>query len=45
MPGETDEEPNTLVIAHRLSTIREADRILVVKDGRIAESGRHEKAH
>jgi ABC-type multidrug transport system fused ATPase/permease subunit len=33
----------TLVIAHRLSTIREADRILVVKDGRIAESGRHEE--
>ncbi len=32
----------TLVIAHRLSTIREADRILVIKDGRIAESGRHE---
>jgi ABC-type multidrug transport system fused ATPase/permease subunit len=33
----------TLVIAHRLSTIREADRILVIKDGRIAESGRHEE--
>ena len=33
----------TLVIAHRLSTIREADRILVIKDGHIAESGRHEE--
>jgi ATP-binding cassette subfamily B protein len=32
----------SLVIAHRLSTIREADEILVVHDGRIAERGRHE---
>ncbi len=30
-----------LVIAHRLSTIREADRILVVSEGRIAEEGTH----
>ncbi len=29
------------VIAHRLSTIRNADLILVVKDGRIAEQGNH----
>jgi ATP-binding cassette subfamily B protein/subfamily B ATP-binding cassette protein MsbA len=29
----------TLVIAHRLSTVRRADRILVLKDGVIAESG------
>ncbi|WP_214111129.1 ABC transporter ATP-binding protein [Acrocarpospora catenulata] len=33
----------SLVIAHRLSTIREADTILVVQDGRIAERGRHEE--
>ncbi|QUH03036.1 ABC transporter ATP-binding protein [Saccharopolyspora erythraea] len=32
-----------LVIAHRLSTIREADRILVVSAGRIAEDGTHEE--
>ncbi|SEG65510.1 ATP-binding cassette, subfamily B [Thermomonospora echinospora] len=33
----------SLVIAHRLSTIREADQILVVDGGRIAERGRHEE--
>ncbi|MFZ9504866.1 MAG: ABC transporter ATP-binding protein [Cyclobacteriaceae bacterium] len=33
----------TFVIAHRLSTIRQADQILVIEDGRIAERGTHDE--
>ena len=33
----------SLVIAHRLSTVRDADQILVIDDGRVIESGRHEE--
>ncbi|HCM75826.1 MAG TPA: multidrug ABC transporter ATP-binding protein [Cytophagales bacterium] len=33
----------TIIIAHRLSTVRKADRILVIKEGVIAESGSHDE--
>ncbi|HID57230.1 TPA: ABC transporter ATP-binding protein [Candidatus Poribacteria bacterium] len=33
----------TLIIAHRLSTVMNADRIVVIKDGRIIETGRHDE--
>ena len=33
----------TLIVAHRLSTIRDADRIAVVDNGRIAEIGTYEE--
>ena len=33
----------SFVIAHRLSTIRDADSILVMKDGDIIEQGSHEE--
>ncbi len=35
----------TLVIAHRLRTVREADRIVVLRDGRIEESGTHDSLY
>ena len=44
--GALDElmaERTTLVIAHRLSTVRDADQIVVLDDGRVAEVGRHEE--
>lgn len=42
-PGGSAPRPTTLVIAHRLSTIVNADRILVLHQGRIAEQGTHQE--
>ena len=36
-------ERTTFVIAHRLSTVKHANRILVLDQGRVSESGTHEQ--
>jgi ATP-binding cassette, subfamily B, bacterial MsbA len=41
--GELMKGRTVLVIAHRLSTVRNADRIVVIHEGRIAEVGRHDE--
>ena len=36
-------ERTCMIVAHRLSTVRSVDRIIVLKNGRIVESGSHEE--
>ena len=41
--AELKGERTVLVIAHRLSTVRQADRILVLSDGKLLASGTHDE--
>lgn len=41
--SELTQGKTVITIAHRLATIRNADKILVVNDGQIAECGTHEE--
>lgn len=40
---EGNSEITTVVIAHRLRTVRNADKIVVLSDGEVAEQGSHEE--
>ncbi len=41
--SELMEGRTSFIVAHRLSTIREADKILVMRDGKIIETGKHDE--
>ena len=40
---ELAKDKTVIMIAHRLTTVKNADRIFVLKDGRIEECGAHDK--
>jgi ABC-type multidrug transport system fused ATPase/permease subunit len=37
------QDRTTIIVTHRLSLVRDCDRILVIDEGRVMESGRHEQ--
>jgi ATP-binding cassette subfamily B protein len=41
--GSRRKDVTTIIISHRITTLMEADRIFVLKDGRIVEEGSHDE--
>ena len=41
--GRLTERRTSFIVAHRLSTVRRADRVLVIEEGRITETGTHQE--
>ena len=40
---ELTQDKTTIMIAHRLSTLRDADELIVIEDGKVAERGTHKE--
>lgn len=41
--GSGESAMTVIIVAHRLSTVRSADRIFVIKDGKVVEQGSHDE--
>jgi ATP-binding cassette subfamily B protein len=41
--GKLQDGRTTIAIAHRLSTLRDADRLAVISEGKVVETGTHEE--
>ena len=39
----SNEKPTTIIITHRITTAKEADKIIVLEDGKISQSGTHDQ--
>ena len=43
LEGDPARTMTVVIVAHRLSTVRNADKIVVVKDGKVVEQGTHDE--